>query len=203
LKPLTLGVTGWKKLFEKILGVWVPHIKNTQIPSLASGIGGVKTLVNVGSGVMDLVLTPVAQFNNDGRIMKGLSKGTTSFLKTTTIETVKVSTRLAAATATALESAQGYFMDGFSEEDLSTNSKHASRFSEQPKDVGEGLVLGYKSVNEGFRQAQRALKKENSVPIAMIKPIIGLADGLAKTLIGLQNTLDGTQQKRSEDKYKQ
>lgn len=115
------------------------------------------------------------------------------------METVKISSRIAAATATALESAQGYLYSPDENNDISRSS---SKFSDQPKDFREGIVLGYRSVNDGFRQASRSMRRENSVPFAMIEPVIGLANGLAKTLIGIQNTLDATQQKRSEDKYK-
>lgn len=65
------GVKGWQKLFDKLFSIWVPHVRKTQVPSLASGIGGIKTLVNVGSGMKDLVSKPVTQYKKDGRIIKG------------------------------------------------------------------------------------------------------------------------------------
>jgi autophagy-related protein 2 len=38
-------------------------------------------MVNVGSGVVDLVLVPVSQYKRDGRILRGLQKGAKNFAK--------------------------------------------------------------------------------------------------------------------------
>jgi hypothetical protein len=40
-----------------------------------------------------------------------------------------------------------------------------------------------------------------TVPIAMMQPIKGVLGGLAKTLVGLHNSLDKTQEKRMSNKY--
>lgn len=66
------GIKGWRRLFDKIISIWVPYIQRTQISSIASGVVGVKTLVNVGSGVRDLLTNPITQFQKDGRIIKGV-----------------------------------------------------------------------------------------------------------------------------------
>lgn len=102
---------------------------------------------------------------------------------------------LAAGTASALEQVEEYFTE-------ESRSRNTSKYSEQPKNIQEGLRLGYGSLNEGLKQAQRSINQDNSVPLAMIRPVIGLADAFAKTLIGIQNSLDLTQQKRMEEKYK-
>lgn len=50
----------------------MPHIKNTQLPHMVSGVAPLRSLVNVGSGVADLVLLPIEQYKKDGRIIKGM-----------------------------------------------------------------------------------------------------------------------------------
>jgi autophagy-related protein 2 len=72
LEPVKLtAIHGLKKLIRKIIGIWIPHIRNTQVPNLASGISGLKTLVNIGAGFKELVYQPVNQYQKDGNIIKG------------------------------------------------------------------------------------------------------------------------------------
>jgi hypothetical protein len=65
------GVDGFQKLVDKMVDVWLPHIKSTQIPGMVSGIAPIKSVVNYGSGVANLVMLPVEQYRKDGRIVKG------------------------------------------------------------------------------------------------------------------------------------
>jgi hypothetical protein len=97
------GVKGWHQLVGRIVSIWLPHIKSTQIPQLASGLKGVKTLVNLGSGIADLVLLPIEQYQKDGRIILGLSKGTKSFIRATTKESARLGGQLATGTQRMLE----------------------------------------------------------------------------------------------------
>ena len=41
-----------------------------------------------------------------------------------------------------------------------------------------------------------------AVPLAIIKPLIGVSEGFAYTLLGLRNSLDPDSQAEAEDKYK-
>ena len=50
---------------------WLPHIKNTQVPHMISGVAPIRPFVNLGNGVADLVLLPIQQYRKDGRIMRG------------------------------------------------------------------------------------------------------------------------------------
>lgn len=73
LKQIQLtGIKSWEKLLRKTLEVWLPHIKETQLPHLASGITGIRSIVNIGTGIADLVLLPIEQFKKDGRIFRGI-----------------------------------------------------------------------------------------------------------------------------------
>lgn len=100
------GVKGWHQLVGRIVSIWLPHIKNTQIPQMASGLTGVKTLVNLGSGIADLVLLPIEQYQKDGRIVLGLSKGTKSFIRATAKETARLGGKLATGAQGMLEKAE-------------------------------------------------------------------------------------------------
>jgi nanoRNase/pAp phosphatase (c-di-AMP/oligoRNAs hydrolase) len=125
----------------------------------------------------------------------GISSGTLSFVKSTTTETVKISTRLVTATATALE-----YLNADPNSSSSTDKYSISKFSDQPRDVNEGLIIGLKHFKDGLKKAQKKLNDNDKGVI--IQPVIGFVNGISKALIGIQNTLDQTHQKRSEDKYK-
>ncbi|KAI8918892.1 ATG C terminal domain-containing protein, partial [Entophlyctis helioformis] len=259
------GVKGWDNLGRRIASIWLPHIRDTQVPNVASGVSSVRPLVNIGSGLADLVLLPVEQFRKDGRIIKGLQKGTGAFLKAATMETIRLGSRVAAGTQVILERAEefvarpgggsGSAMGGYggasSSSSASTHSvsggagyggpsgsnmggpsgygggssepgasrRQFSKFSDQPKDIREGLQMGYASLSEGVRSAARTIfavptdvyetnddgrihPVVRAVPVAILQPIIGATDAVSKTLVGLQNSLDPTQQRRMEDKYK-
>ncbi|KAJ3270291.1 autophagy- protein 2 [Terramyces sp. JEL0728] len=207
LTPVRLsGIYGWQKLFQKLLDVWLPHIVDTQIPNIASGVSGIKSIVNIGSGIADLVLLPIEQFKQDGRILRGISRGASSFVKNTTIETVKIGTKLASGAQNILENTQSSFLPFQNEE------QKVSKLADQPKDLAEGLKMGFLSLNQGVTGAKRLFQPTSQesvmalppgvVPAAMLQPVIGLAEALAKTLVGLSNTLDKTQSKRMNDKYK-
>ncbi|KAI9220135.1 hypothetical protein BC828DRAFT_334403, partial [Blastocladiella britannica] len=65
------GVQGWEALGAALLRDWIPHVRNTQLPGMVSGVGPLRSLVNIGSGVADLFLLPVEQYRRDGRVIKG------------------------------------------------------------------------------------------------------------------------------------
>ena len=56
-------------------------IINTQMYNYVAGVRGIRSLVHVGEGVADLVLLPLEGYRKDGKIIQGLKKGSSSFLK--------------------------------------------------------------------------------------------------------------------------
>ncbi|KAJ3180104.1 autophagy- protein 2 [Geranomyces variabilis] len=171
------GVRGWSRIFEGVLGQWLPHIRSTQIPNMASGVSGVRSLVNIGSGLADLVLLPIEQYKKDGRIIRGLQKGATSFAKTAASETIKIGTKLAVGTQGLLEQAEEIFGGegaGDNEHHLfsrpgspgspASESQHqqqqqhlSSKYSEQPSDLKEGVGLAYRSLSRNIATAARTV----------------------------------------------
>ncbi|TPX71746.1 hypothetical protein SpCBS45565_g00876 [Spizellomyces sp. 'palustris'] len=223
------GVKGWTRLMEGILSQWLPHIRDTQVPRVVSGVSGVRSLVNIGSGLADLVLLPIEQYKKDGRIIRGLQKGARSFAKAATTETIKLGTKLAVGTQVLLEHADEILTgDDASRhgDDVSRSSswssslEQVSKYSEQPRDVKEGVELAYRSLSRNVATAARTVFAvpmevyENNgaqgtvraviraVPVAVLKPMIGATEAVSKTLMGLQNTIDPSKRLQMEDKYK-
>ena len=87
--------------------LWTPDVKATQLAEVISGVAPIRSIVNVGSGVADLILLPIAQYKKDGRIVRGVQKGATAFVKSTAIEAIKMGAKLATGTQVILEQAEG------------------------------------------------------------------------------------------------
>ena len=231
-------------------------MKATQLVDVISGVAPIRSVVNVGSGVADLVLLPIAQYKKDGRVLRGVQKGTTSFLKSTAMEAIKLGARLATGTQVILEQAEGVlgtkdpvtaealqFSPGSNIRELGMDDEDMreliSKYAEQPQNVREGLHSGYKSFKRNVNSAAQTIlavpmevyESSNevgscfhlahcrlgtdtrfqgpvravirAVPIAVLKPMIGVSEAVSKTLLGLHNTLDPNSRQETETKYKQ
>ncbi|KAJ3182923.1 autophagy- protein 2 [Gaertneriomyces sp. JEL0708] len=221
------GVQGFSKILEGVLSQWLPHIKNTQVPNMMSGVSGVRSLMNLGSGLADLVVLPIEQYKKDGRMMRGLQKGARSFARAATTETIKLGTRLAVGAQVLLEHADDLLVGDQSEDQddhemqrAGPSGQNTSKWAEQPKDIKEGVALAYRSLTRNVATAARTVLaipmevQENTgpqgtaraviraVPVAVLKPMIGATEAVSKALMGLQNSLDPQKRLQLEDKYK-
>lgn len=64
-------------LLEKMLSVWIKNFKSTQVYNYLYGtrIGQpVQIVLKLGAGVIDLIKTPVDEYNRGGNILKGITK---------------------------------------------------------------------------------------------------------------------------------
>ncbi|WWD01656.1 hypothetical protein V866_008601 [Kwoniella sp. B9012] len=107
LRHITLsGITGWDRLGTTLQDLWTPDVKANQLADVISGVSPIRSIVNVGSGVADLILLPIEQYRKDGRLAKGVQRGTNSFVKSTAMEMMKLGARLATGTQIILEKAE-------------------------------------------------------------------------------------------------
>jgi autophagy-related protein 2 len=56
---------------DAIQATWLPHIGYTQVSNFVSGVAPIRSMINIGSGMADLVLLPIEQYRKDGRIIRG------------------------------------------------------------------------------------------------------------------------------------
>ncbi|KAG0188180.1 autophagy- protein 2 [Apophysomyces sp. BC1034] len=223
------GIDGITKLLERLGQEWLPHIKNTQVPHMVSGVSPIRSIVNLSSGVADLVLLPIQQYRKDGRIIKGIQKGTQSFARATAMETINLSARFASGTQVILEHADGFFsttpsteveatsLTGCSEhQDTDEEASAVSKFADQPSDLSQGFQFAYQSLSKNIGSAAQTIfavpteikdRHEGTtaravikaVPVAVIKPMIGLTGAFQSILVGLRNTIDPAMRLQSED----
>ncbi|KAJ7449880.1 hypothetical protein FB451DRAFT_1052586 [Mycena latifolia] len=182
LRHITLaGITGWPRMFDMLNDLWTPDVKATQLVDVISGVAPIRSVVNVGSGVADLVLLPIAQYKKDGRIVRGVQKGTTAFFKSTAVEAIKLGARLATGTQVILEQAEdvlgGQFKNPVTTETVQPGAggdygvryeQNASdeddepedlisKYAEQPVDLKEGVQSAYRSLQRNFNSAAQTI----------------------------------------------
>ncbi|OCB84207.1 hypothetical protein A7U60_g8883 [Sanghuangporus baumii] len=179
LRHLTLtGVTGWARMFDLLNDLWTPDVKANQLVDVISGVSPIRSAVNVGSGIADLVLLPIAQYKKDGRIIRGLQKGATAFVKSTAMEAIRLGARLATGTQVVLEQTENVLGAQFSGpvtaealqtpgvtditgvqsgESSASAEELYSRYAEQPTNIREGVQSAYRSLSENVRYAGQTI----------------------------------------------
>lgn len=282
------GIKGIDGLLERLGQEWLPHIKNTQVTNLVSGVSPIRSIVNLSNGVADLVLLPIQQYKKDGRLIKGIQRGTSSFARATAIEAIKLSSKMATGTQVILEHADGFFsppsptnttsqllqdqnfvytdiygidiLDDH-DEDMkkkkqkekaaassapeSSKSSSSNRgnqrrppsLSASPSDLSEGFQIAYQNLSKNLGSAAQTIfavpteiahqqesgdtyyNAENhgasgssssksgsgtkavirAVPVAVIKPMIGLTGAFQSILTGLRNSIDPVMRLQSQD----
>ncbi|EEH22219.2 hypothetical protein PABG_04430 [Paracoccidioides brasiliensis Pb03] len=223
------GVSGFEKLGTTLNDIWMPDIKANQLPGVLAGLAPIKSFVGVGSGFRDLVVIPMREYKKDGRIVRSIQKGALAFAKTTTNELVKLGAKLAIGTQTVLQgteeflNAPGGQRSAVAQDDDSADEDQQKQFSpyaDQPVGVVQGLRGAYASLERDLLMARdaivavpgevldsgsaqgaaKALLKR--APTVILRPVIGASKALGQTLLGAGNSLDPTNRRRVEDKYK-
>ena len=221
------GVSGFDKLGKTLNDVWMPDIKRNQLPGVLAGLAPVRSLVNVGSGVRDLVVVPMREYRKDGRVLRSIQKGALSFAKTTTTELAKLGAKLAIGTQTVLQGAEDYLspaapssqrLDHWESAEIDAEEKkHISLYADQPVGVVQGLRGAYRHLERDLLMARDAIVAmpgevmENDsaggmaravlrgAPTVILRPALGVTKAVGQTLLGATNSLDHGERRRVED----
>ena len=166
--------------------MWTPDVKANQLADVISGVSPVRSLVNVGTGVADLVLLPIAQYRKDKRLVRGVQKGAGAFVKSTAMEAIKLGARLATGTQVILEQAEGVLGaqdvqfdhtitaetlpspilrprtlgpedERFSEDYDGRSVERISKYADQPDSVKEGMQTAYRSLTRNLNSAAQTI----------------------------------------------
>ncbi|KAL4983974.1 autophagy-related protein 2 [Aspergillus falconensis] len=225
---IVYGAKGFDKLGQALNDVWMPDIKNNQLPGVLAGLAPIRSLVNVGSGVKDLVAVPVREYRKDGRIVRSIQKGAFAFAKTTSNELVKLGAKLAIGTQTVLQGAEELLSPptiqaatGEEDEiDEDEAAKKISLYADQPVGVVQGLRGGFRGLERDLlltrdaiiavpgevqesgsaKAAAKAVLKR--APTVILRPAIGVSKAVGQTLLGAGNSMDPSNRRKIEDKYK-
>ena len=220
------GVAGFEKLGKTLNDIWMPDIKRNQLPGILAGLAPVRSLVNVGVGMKDLVVIPIREYRKDGRIFRSIQKGAFSFAKTTTTELAKLGAKVALGTQTVLQGAEDYLtqsantqrLDNWESADLDEDEKkHISLYADQPIGVIQGLRGAYRHLERDLIMAKDAIIAMpaeamesgtageaarailRSAPTVILRPALGVTKAVGQTLLGATNSLDKGERRRVED----
>jgi autophagy-related protein 2 len=188
---IVYGITSFDKLHKTLNDVWTPDVKDNQLPGVLSGLAAVRPLVNVGSGIKDLVVVPMREYKKDGRIVRSLQKGVYAFAKNTTSEVARLGAKVAIGTQNLLEGAEVFLnpQTGSSGRSLSQDwdGEDPSSDTEEPRAVSHyaNQPIG---VRAGLRSAARHLERDlltaRDAVIAIPAEVMeeGSGTGVAKAL---------------------
>ena len=221
------GVSGFDKLGKTLNDVWMPDIKRNQLPGVLAGLAPVRSLVNVGGGVRDLVVVPMREYRKDGRVLRSIQKGALSFAKTTTTELAKLGAKLAIGTQTVLQGAEDYLtpaapssqrLDHWESAEVDAEEKkHISLYADQPVGVVQGLRGAYRHLERDLLMARDAIVAMpgevmesdsaggmaravlRGAPTVILRPALGVTKAVGQTLLGATNSLDHGERRRVED----
>ena len=226
------GVSGFDRLGKMLNDIWMADIKRNQLPGILAGLGAVRSLVNVGGGVRDLVVVPIREYKKDGRVVRSFQKGALTFAKTTTSELVKLGAKVAIGTQTVLQSAEdlltqrraqgrtdlaGEWEDAELDEE---EKEQISLYADQPVGVVQGLRNAYASLERDLLTAKDAIIAMpgevmesgsaggaakavlRGAPTVILRPALGVSKAVGQTLMGATNSLDPGNRRRMEEKYK-
>lgn len=169
------GVSGFDRLGKTLNDIWMPEIKRNQLPGILAGLAPVRGIVNVGSGVRDLIEIPIKEYKKDGRIVRSIGKGAAAFARTTGTEIVKLGAKLAIGTQYVLQGAEGMLVNNPQEGSSSASGagadweddgedyadgkekKQISLYADQPTGVIQGLRGAYSSLSRDLYMARDAI----------------------------------------------
>ncbi|KAK2737661.1 autophagy- protein 2 [Myotisia sp. PD_48] len=168
------GISGFEKLGKTLNDIWMPDVKNNQLGGVLAGLAPVKSFVNLGGGVRDLIVVPIREYKKDGRIVRSLQKGAVAFAKTTTSELIRLGAKLAIGTQNVLQGAEDYLNPAgpsYSRPPRSSSSsgqgdepideggvrQKVSSYAHQPVGVVQGLRSAYSSLNRDLAVARDAI----------------------------------------------
>eukprot|EP00834_Sanchytrium_tribonematis_P000972 NODE_20_length_44879_cov_0.624654.p19 type:complete len:271 gc:universal NODE_20_length_44879_cov_0.624654:39728-38916(-) len=176
---------------------------NKQLMNAALGIAPIRSVTNIGSGLVDLVWMPVKQYQTDGRVLMGIQKGLGSFLETTAGESLNLGAKAVLKTQEILKYVESMITNG---ESIPISR---SKYSNQPSNVGEGIFSGLKVLQQSLSESIIAIRYADqqgnlsqAVPIVIIKPLVGISDLIGKTLLGMRNQIQPDHKSAMDDKYK-
>lgn len=218
------GVSGFDRLGHTLNDIWMPDVKRNQLPGVLAGLAPIRSLVNVGGGVRDLVVIPMREYQKDGRIVRSIQKGALAFAKTTSNELVKLGAKLAIGTQTVLQGAEDLLTtpnvpSAASEEnwDDDEEAKKISLYADQPVGVVAGVRGAYSSLERDILLARDAIVAVpgevvesgsataaakavwKRAPTVILRPAIGVSKAVGQTLLGAGNTLDPSNRRKMED----
>jgi len=160
------GCNGWDACFVELAKFWALDFAKHQTHKYVAGIQPVRSLVNMGSGIADLVIIPVKQYKRDGRLTKGLHLGAKSAVQKITLETLDLSDGVFTTVHSFLSSVEGLFHSKSTRKKRKQRRRHGldkhkfhSRRTNRTRHLGLSTNYEPQNTAEGLRQASESFTK--------------------------------------------
>jgi autophagy-related protein 2 len=167
---IVYGIKGFEPLHKTLNDVWMPDVKRNQLPTVLAGLAPMRSLVNLGSGVRDVIAIPVREYQKDGRIVRSIQKGAFQFGKTTASELARLGAKVAIGTQNLLQGAEGMLVPASGSPTArhrswrSSPSDHGWHDVDEEDDSERPAISAYAnqplSVFGGLRSARRYLEHD-------------------------------------------
>ncbi|XP_028410274.1 autophagy-related protein 2 homolog B-like [Dendronephthya gigantea] len=215
------GLMGFDRVLSYVLNEWANDIKKRQIPGILGGVGPTYSLVQLFQGVKDLFWLPVEQYRRDGRIMRGLQRGASSFTTSSAMAFIELTNKLVQVVHGAAEVA--YDIVSPTENNLAPGS-HGKlvrrRVNSEPADFRQGIANAYNVVTEGFGKTAsnivQVAKEEHEnkgvtgavggvlrhIPSAVVQPIILATEATSNVLGGVRNQILPDARREAAEKWR-
>jgi autophagy-related protein 2 len=216
-RVILYGVSGFDRLGLMLNNIWSPDVRRNQLGTVLSALAPVRPLIDVASGVRDLVAVPIREYRKDGRIVRSIQKGAIAFAKTTSTELVNLGAKLAIGTQTILQNAEHALVDQPQSHDSDDEKKQISLYADQPLGIVQGLRGAYASLERDLLLARDAIvavpgevmASESATdavgrvvkmsPTIILRPAMGVSKAVGQTLLGAGNTMDRGRLRGLED----
>ncbi|KAG8189257.1 hypothetical protein JTE90_013785 [Oedothorax gibbosus] len=151
------GLLGLHKVLAHATNEWQQDILKNQLPSILGGVGPMRSFVTLFNGVKDLFWLPVVQYQKDGQIVRGLQRGTSSFMVSAAVALLDICEGCFGAIRTVAMVGHDMVSTGPSVANRYQVSQETYRASSQPADFREGLTSALNVVRDGFGDTARTI----------------------------------------------
>ena len=217
------GVSGFDRAGIMLNNIWTPDVKRNQLPGVLKALAPIRPLVDVSTGLRQIVTIPIAEYRKDGRVVRSIQKGAIAFASTTAKELVNLGARLAIGTQTLLQGAEATFspITATASDSPTTHDpddqKLVSLYADQPLGIVQGLRGAWASLERDLLLARDAIIAvpgevmasgsatdaakvvASAAPTIILRPAIGASKAVGQTLMGVGNEMDRERRRRVEE----
>ncbi|CAD5218348.1 unnamed protein product [Bursaphelenchus okinawaensis] len=186
------GVLGFNKCVQFALDQWLQDIRNNQIPNVVGSYQPISSLVQIAQGIRDLFYIPLVEMRKeDGRIVRGIQKGATSFGISTATAAIDATQQVFSVIQTAAELAFDLVTPDLPYRDHRRPHQQltVARGRQVPSDLREGIHLAYDTVYQGVRETAFELTQAAKEDRARVRHSTNSTDSGGPTFWGFRGLL--------------
>ena len=194
-----------------IVETWVMDIYKNQLHKVIAGAAPLKSIAHITSDVHSLIFAGNSKIGGNKKVVQHLQRGTKTLATTIAKEALDITHKLSMLVAQTITD---FASDTGDQEQAKIPSSY-----KQPKNIGEGLNRAIGSVSREMsnavetviavpiRQYERSgaggvlQSVVRALPVAVLRPIAGVAEGVSYTILGFRNHLDPGMKRDEEDMW--